>query len=114
MGWRLHDKGASADRRTAAGALSAAGLPSRLADAFDDPTEDHAVRVSHDVGMRLVGVDVGTLIISVDGISFFGPVVTPAPKGEAAGQLWDGVLLVAGTEGFFEIKRSRDRSPSFG
>jgi hypothetical protein len=49
----------------------------------------------------------------VNGIAFFGPVVTPAPKGEAAGQLWDGVVLVAGTEGFFELKRTRDVGPIF-
>ncbi len=41
-------------------------------------------------------------------VAFFGPVVTPAPKGEAAGRLWDGVLLVAGTPGFYELKRTRD------
>jgi hypothetical protein len=63
--------------------------------------------------MDRVGLEVGTPVISVDGVSFFGPVVSPAPKGEAAGRLWDGVLLVAGTDGFFELKRSRDRSPVF-
>jgi hypothetical protein len=63
--------------------------------------------------MDRVGLDVGTPVISVNGVSFFGPVVSPAPKGEAAGLLWDGVLLVAGTDGFFELKRSRDRSPVF-
>jgi len=47
-------------------------------------------------------------------IAFFGPVVTPAPTGEAAGRLWDGVLLVAGTPGFYEIKRTRTEAPSFG
>ena len=33
------------------------------------------------------------------------------PAGEAAGRLWDGVLLVAGTDGFFELKRTRDPAP---
>jgi hypothetical protein len=46
-------------------------------------------------------------------VAFFGPVVTPAPKGEAAGRLWDGTLLVAGTPGFFELKRTRTADPSF-
>jgi hypothetical protein len=46
-------------------------------------------------------------------IAFFGPVVTPIPRGDAAGKLWDGVLAVAGTDGFFEIKRTRDRRPVF-
>jgi len=68
--------------------------------------------------MEPVGLDVGTPVIHVPGpdgkrIAFFGPVVTPTPKGEAAGRLWDGVLLVAGTDGFYELKRTRDRGPIF-
>ena len=63
--------------------------------------------------MDLVGIDVGTPIISFEGNAFFGPVVTPIPRGEAAGKLWDGVLLVTGTDGFFELKRTRDRPPIF-
>ena len=39
--------------------------------------------------------------------------LTPAPKGEAAGRLFDGVMMVAGTPGFYEIKRSRTDEPSF-
>jgi hypothetical protein len=42
-----------------------------------------------------------------------GPVITPAPRGEAAGQLWDGLVMIARTDGFFELKRSRDCKPSF-
>ena len=63
--------------------------------------------------MDLVGLDVGTPIIDVEGNAFFGPVVTPIPRGEAAGRLWDGVLVVTGTDGFFELKRTRDRKPTF-
>ena len=58
-------------------------------------------------------MDVGTPVISVDGVAFFGPVVSPIPRGEAAGRLWDGVRLVAGTDGFFELKRTRTRDPIF-
>ena len=57
--------------------------------------------------------EVGTPVIAVDGVAFFGPVVSPAPRGEAAGRLWDGCVLVAGTDGFFELKRSRTREPIF-
>ncbi len=55
----------------------------------------------------------GTPIISVNGMSLFGPVLSPIPRGEAAAKLWDGVLLIAQTDGFFELKRSRDRDPIF-
>ena len=69
--------------------------------------------------MKPVGTDVGTPVIHAPGredgqtVAFFGPVVTPAPKGDAAGKLWDGVLLVSATPGFFELKRSRDIGPIF-
>ncbi len=71
------------------------------------------LRASHAEGMDPVGYDVGTPVIHVGEIAFFGPVVTPAPKGEAAGRLFDGVMMVAGTPGFYEIKRSRIDDPSF-
>jgi hypothetical protein len=89
-------------------ALPASVLEAATAAEFDD-----VIKASHQTGMDLVGLDVGTPIISVDGLAFFGPVVTPTPRGEAAGRLWDGVLAVAGTDGFFELKRTRDRRPSF-
>ncbi len=113
LGTRFHVQGEPRDRDTIAKALADAGLPADLVDAADDDTHDEALRASHYAGTDLVGMDVGTPVIAVGGVAFFGPVVTPAPKGEAAGRLWDGVLAVAGTEGFFELKRTRDAEPSF-
>ena len=77
------------------------------------PTYDAELRASHQRAIDLVGDDVGTPVIAVDGVAFFGPVVIPAPKGEAAGRLWDGCVLVAGTPGFFELKRTRTVGPIF-
>ena len=113
LGRRFHNQGMPRNRETVEAALAAAGLPVGLADAMDDAGLDEAVKVSHHEGMDQVGLDVGTPVISVGGVAFFGPVVTPAPVGEDAGRLWDGVLLVAATPGFFELKRSRDVPPIF-
>ena len=113
LGTRFHQEQAPKDRATIEAALAEAGLPTDLADAMDDPSYDEAVRASHHDGMDRVGYEVGPPVISVDGVSFFGPVISPIPRGDAAGRLWDGVLAVAGTDGFFELKRSRTRDPIF-
>jgi hypothetical protein len=113
LGTRFHHEKQPKDRATISAALAEAGLPTSLADAMDSGEHDEALRASHEDGISRVGMDVGTPVIAVEDTAFFGPVVTPIPRGEAAGRLWDGVLLVAGTDGFFEIKRTRDRPPIF-
>jgi hypothetical protein len=118
MGTRIHLRQAGLGRDMIVGALQETGLPVTLAAAAESDEYDAQLRASHAAGMKPVGDDVGTPVIHVprlDGepIAFFGPVVTPAPRGEAAGRLWDGVLAVAGTDGFFELKRTRTRGPIF-
>jgi len=118
LGTRAHLQKRELDRDALVEALTELDLDPALADAADSTEYDEALRASHDAGMAPVGLDVGTPVIHAPGpdgqrIAFFGPVVTPAPKGDAAGRLWDGVLLVAGTPGFYEIKRTRDTRPSF-
>jgi 2-hydroxychromene-2-carboxylate isomerase len=113
LGVRFHNQGREKTRETVEEALAAADLPPALADVMDDERVDDAVKRSHHEGVDLVGDDVGTPIILVEGQAFFGPVVTPIPRGEDAGRLWDGVRLVTATEGFFELKRTRTVRPSF-
>ncbi len=113
LGNRIHLEGRPIDRTLVEEALAEVGLPTDLADAMESDEYDDALRASHQQAIDLVGDEVGTPVIAVDGVAFFGPVVTPAPKGEAAGRLWDGVLLVAGTPGFYELKRSRTKGPDF-
>ncbi|SEG70325.1 hypothetical protein SAMN04489712_109161 [Thermomonospora echinospora] len=90
-------------------ALAEAGLPEKPAEAARSTAYDEVIRASHAEGVGLVGDHVGTPIVAVtapDGgrIAFFGPVISRVPRGEQAGRLWDGTLLVAGTPGFHEIK----------
>jgi len=113
MGTLIHHEKAALERPMIEAALAAADLPAGLADAMDSTEYDDGLRASHKDGMDRVGYEVGTPIISVLGMSIFGPVVSPIPRGEDAARLWDGLLLVAGTDGFFELKRSRNRKPIF-
>ena len=113
MGTRRHVRQEKEWDEIIAKSLADVGLEVDLISAADDRNFDEALRRSHAEGMDPVGYDVGTPVIHVDDIAFFGPVVTPAPKGEAAGKLYDGVMMVAGTPGFFEIKRARIDEPSF-
>ncbi len=113
MGNRFHLEQLPTERSTIEAALAEVGLPLDLADAMDTTDYDDLLRASHHAGMDPVGMDVGTPVIHVEGVAFFGPVVTPTPRGEKAGLLWDGVRLVAATEGFYELKRTRTQGPIF-
>jgi len=113
LGTRFHQEKLDRDRATVEAALAEAGLPTDLADAMESTEYDEALRASHAEGIERVGYEVGTPILSMNGTSIFGPVVTPIPRGEAAAKLWDGVNLVTQTDGFFELKRSRTRDPIF-
>ncbi|MBW4078851.1 MAG: disulfide bond formation protein DsbA [Acidobacteria bacterium] len=113
MGTLHHVRGEKDLDRVITLALEETGLDTDLAKAATSSDYDEALRVSHHAGMDSVGFDVGTPVIHIGDVSFFGPVVTPAPKGEAAGRLYDGVLAVASTPGFYELKRSRTQGPIF-
>ena len=113
LGERRHHQKQEFSREVIVAALEEAGLPVELADAAESTEYDEALKASHHQGMDQVGYEVGTPVISVNGVAFFGPVISPIPRGEDAAKLWDGVLLVAGTDGFFELKRTRTREPIF-
>lgn len=113
MGTLHHVQGEKDLTKVIAMALEETGLDADLTSAATSHEYDDALKVSHHAGMDSVGFDVGTPVIHIGDVSFFGPVVTPAPKGEAAGRLYDGVLAVASTPGFYELKRSRTQGPIF-
>lgn len=113
IGTRFHVQDRRQDPNVLAEALAEVGLPGSLADAAESTEFDEQIKASHHEAFDEVGLDVGTPVIRIRGNSIFGPVITPAPKGEAAGRLFDGVALVTEADGFFELKRTRDRKPSF-
>jgi protein-disulfide isomerase-like protein with CxxC motif len=116
LGTRIHVQKAAVDADLFTVALAEVGLAAELAEAAYAATYDTALRSSHDAGMAPVGEDIGTPTIHITEpggatTAFFGPVISPIPRGEAAGRLWDGIRLVAGTDGFFELKRGHNRRP---
>jgi hypothetical protein len=113
IGTRFHNQGRREDPATIPEALAEVGLPASLTDAAESTEFDQLIKDSHHEAFDDVGLDVGTPVIRIRGKSMFGPVITPTPRGDAAGELWDGLVLVIKADGFFELKRSRDRKPSF-
>jgi 2-hydroxychromene-2-carboxylate isomerase len=113
LGTRFHVEGRREDPAVITEALAEVGLPESLASAATSTEFDEQIKASHHEAFDEVGLDVGTPVIRIGGKALFGPVITPAPKGEAAGRLWDGLVLVTEADGFFELKRTRDRKPSF-
>ncbi|WP_100445713.1 mycothiol-dependent nitroreductase Rv2466c family protein [Glycomyces xiaoerkulensis] len=119
LGNRIHLEQVKDSEMFIPAALERVGLPVELAEAGKTEEYDPELRASHERGIGLVGMEVGTPVLAVENdggerVGLFGPVVTPAPEGEAAAKLWDGVYAVMTTPGFYELKRTRTKGPDFG
>ncbi|MFJ5957092.1 DsbA family protein [Paenarthrobacter sp. NPDC092416] len=113
MGEQIHHEGNKDLDSVIEKALAEAGLPAELARFADSDEYDQQLRASHESGISLVGQDVGTPVVAVNGTAFFGPVLTRIPRGEQAGEIWDAAVTLAGYPHFFELKRSRTERPEF-
>lgn len=113
LGKRIHLQKEKVNDELLAGALADAGLPGDLISEAANEAWNLDVIESHERAISMVGNDVGTPVLAIGEAAFFGPVISPAPKGEAAGKLWDGFVLCLQTPEFFELKRARKRGPDF-
>ena len=100
------------------GVLKSIDLPPELADAAIDESHDPYIRAETDLAFERTGKDVGTPIITFHPgqsteASFFGPVISSIPRGDAALKLWDAIEIVATTSGMAELKRSNRSKPVF-
>ena len=113
LGMRRHPGGRRDTDAIILESLAEVGLPADLAGCATSSEFDTQLRASHQRAIDLVGDEVGTPVVAFNGTAFFGPVMTPAPRGEAAGRLWDGFALITSVPGFYELKRTRTQGPIF-
>ncbi|MCH8222994.1 MAG: DsbA family protein [Chloroflexi bacterium] len=114
MGTRFHVNEEPASDELMIAAAKAAGVDDKL-DVAEDESWDPAVRAALDEAKGMVGADTGTPVIAwgEPRRAIFGPVLSPAPTGEKAGEVWDAMVTLTGNADFWEIKRGRDGGPDF-
>ena len=112
FGTRFHDQELRGRDRVLREVLSEMDAED-LYDAADSRSRDESVRRVHAEGMEPVGNEVGTPVLHVDGVAFFGPVLGAVPRGQDAVDMFDGAVRLARFPAFYELKRSRSQGISF-
>ncbi|MCY7299743.1 MAG: disulfide bond formation protein DsbA [Ilumatobacteraceae bacterium] len=97
-------------------AIEMAGLPADITEHADNEAWDAGIVETTEEGRAIIGDDAGIPLIIVPGnpAAFFGPVLSPAPTGADATDLWDAFVSLGRFEGLYEVKRTRSTGPIFG
>ncbi len=98
--------------------LADTGFDADYLDAATDESHDEYIRADTELSLSRAGSDVGTPIVTFhpdapNEASFFGPVISKAPTGVEAVELWDAVEKLATMSGMAELKRSNRVAPDF-
>ncbi|HEY6319330.1 MAG TPA: disulfide bond formation protein DsbA [Acidimicrobiia bacterium] len=113
-GPRFFRRDRPADDAVLAACLAAAGLEATLVDAADDPKWDAPITEAMGVAYAFGGpkTQTPTIVVRADPPhGFKGPVMAPAPTGDAALRLWDALVVLSTEPGFFEVTRPRRNAP---
>jgi hypothetical protein len=95
--------------------VTACGLDSDLVVAAAEEKWDTPITEAMEVAYAFGGpkTQTPTIVVRADPpYGFKGPVMAPAPTGEAALRLWDAIGVIAKEPGFFEITRPRANRPA--
>ncbi len=113
-GRRFFGRGPVLDDALLSDCLAACRLDPDLAGAADDEKWDAPIVEAMEVAYAFGGPKTQTPTIVVGGDphhGFKGPVMAPAPTGEAAARLWDAIQVISQEPGFFELTRPRTNKP---
>ncbi|HEY1738967.1 MAG TPA: hypothetical protein VGI86_09670 [Acidimicrobiia bacterium] len=113
-GRRFFTRDAPRDDELLSQCVTACGLDDRVLGAADDEKWDVPIGESMEVAYEFGGpkTQTPTIVVRTDPPhGFKGPVMAPAPTGDAALRMWDAVEVLAQEPGFFEITRPRRNSP---
>ena len=112
LGTRMHDRDEGRSVEVVKAATKDVGLDGALVDrVLEDEDSAEAVRADFHLAVDEVGCFGVPTIVIPSGKGLFGPVLSIAPTGEDAGELWDHFSYFVEQDDFFEIKRGRDREP---